>query len=123
MKNRKNIGNALLILTLLAATASYAEETTTPAPQHGVNNGQDVRSPVANMTHEQREKFMEERRERIQNMTPEQREALKAKRQEKLASMTPEQREALKERHREHRAERMEHRAERMERHADRPGK
>ena len=76
MKNRKFIGSAVLVLGLLAAGASFAEETgTTSSTAPDASYGKEVRAKMANMTPAQRETFRAEMKGKMDKMTPEQREA------------------------------------------------
>jgi hypothetical protein len=135
----KLLVNTILVLGLLAASASFAEETSTPTtPEQRASYGKEIRAKIANMTPAERKTFFAEKKANWDSMTPEQRRAFRdamrspiagmskeeretfhAEMKEKMEHMTPEQRAEMKE----HRAERMEHRAERMEHRGERVGK
>ena len=143
MDNRKYIDSAVLVLTLLAAGSSFAEESATTMPDQDTSYGKKVRAKIANMTADERKAFFGDMITNISSMTPEQREAFRdvirspiagmnkeerisfrAEMKYKMDKMTPEDREAAKselmKHHADHRTERMGHLTERMDHRAER---
>jgi hypothetical protein len=121
MSNPNFLRNAALVFGLLAAGASYAEDTatTTTPPGPGSSYATEIRSKMANMTLEQREAYRKEMEAKMSTMTPEQREAFRkemsSQMRAQMANMTPEQRAAFREKMKAERHERHEMRHEQHE--------
>jgi hypothetical protein len=87
---------------LMAATAAMAEEAPIAAPQPAPITDQlspeqaEKLEAFKNMSPEERQSFVEQRREDVKNMTPEEKEAFKEERKQAFQSMTPEEKQELK---------------------------
>ena len=85
---------------LMTTTAAMAEDSAAPEPaplsaQMSPEQAEKLEA-FKNMIPEERQSFVEQRRDEVKNMTPEQKEAFKEERKQAFDSMSPEEKEELK---------------------------
>lgn len=83
---------------LMTATVAMAEDLAAPASVEARLSPEQAEKLEAfkNMSPEERQAFVEQRRAEVQNMTAEEKEAFKAKRKQAFQNMSPAEKEELK---------------------------